>query len=226
MSYYYKRTNEFELLEYEGTLSYFQDVVRCYLESILTLADSNPNVTNINSKNLNKLVLLSNMLIKNYEVYKQDLEPDEGTLLQSWISLGAVLEGCLQCFLKIHFYSYENNPVKYKNKKEIPIEQLKAFQLIEYFFGGEGIIKTDEFDKSNIDNIRIQRNFVHLFAGEIIDDWDGLNESLKLVIEVLLDLLSRLPELEDENGFVSLCDNKLYSNVYNLKHKYFILSRH
>lgn len=225
MSYYYQRTDEFELLNYDGTLKYFQNVARCYLESILTLADSNQNVTNINSKNIKKLVLLSNMLIKNYEINKNDLEPDDGPLIQSWISLGAVLEGCLQCFLKIHFYAYENNPVKDRYKKDISIEKLKAFQLIEYFFGGKGIIKTDEYDKNNINNIRIQRNFVHLFAGDVIDDWDNLNESLKLVIEVILDLLSRLPEYENEYGSVTLCDPILEREVYNLKHKYFVLSR-
>ncbi|MER1998924.1 MAG: hypothetical protein ABS882_04045 [Lysinibacillus sp.] len=226
MGYYFDRTKEFEALKYEETVIYFQDVLRCYLESIRTLADANSNVTNINSKKLNKLTVLSNMLLKNYEIHMQELEPDEGALLQSWISLGAVLEGCLQSFLKIYYFSYADNPVRYKNGTMKSIEKLRAYDLIEYFFGGKGIIKTEEFDKNNIDNIRTQRNLIHLFAGEIIDDWDSLNDSLKVVIEVLLDLISRLPELEYEDGYVNLCDRELYNNIYSLKNKYFVLKRH
>lgn len=223
MSYYYERTEEFKLLDYEQTLGYFQNVTRCYLEQVLTLANTHPGVTNVNHKNINKLVALSKMLNKNYEIDKSNFDTNEGPLLQSWISLGAVLEGCLQCFLKIYYYSYDNQPVKDRKRKPISIENLKAFQLIDYFFSGDGIIQKGDFDKNNIDNIRIQRNFVHFFVGDMVDTWDNLNESTKLVIEVLLDLISRLPELEDENGSVSLCDEALYREVYNKKHEYFVL---
>ncbi|WP_277587536.1 hypothetical protein [Psychrobacillus antarcticus] len=223
MSYYYERTVDFENLSYEKTVYFFQKVTKCYLEQVFTLSNSNPNVTNMNRKNIDKIIALSRMLNKNYEMFKLDAESDTGFLLQSWISIGAVLEGCLQSFLKIYYYSYDNQPVRNTKGKKIKIEELKSYQLVEYFFSGDGIIQNGEFDKNNIDNIRVQRNLVHFFVGETIATWDNLNVSIKMVIEILLDLISRLPELEDENGSVSLCDENLYSEVYKMKHQWFLL---
>lgn len=222
MRFYYKRSTEFETLDFTETILFFEKVTQCYLEQILTLADSNTNVTGINHKNISKLVSLAKMIKRNYEMDKIQSEQDDGAVLQSWISLGAVLEGCLQSFLKIYQSSYDNQPVLDHKSKKISIEKLKSYQLIEYFFSGAGIIQNGEFKKSNIDNIRIQRNLVHFFAGDEINNWDTLNKSVKLVIEILFDLISRLPELEDEYGYVSLCDEELLREINCKKYRWFI----
>lgn len=227
MAYYYKRTESFENMSYEETTLYFQKITECYLKSILTLTSLNSTTTNLNERNIGRIIALSKMLNKNY-VHKSDSEFNEGSLLQSWVSLGAVLEACLHSFLKINSNAYSKNPVTYydKRKKEdvvIEIERLTSYNLIEYFFGGKGIIQAAEFEKAEINNVRINRNLIHIFAGTITADWEEINNSLKLVIEVILDLISRLPEIETEFGYLDLCDPDLYSEVYKLKREWFVL---
>lgn len=230
--YYYQRTKEFEDLSLIKSLEFLKKVITCYTQEIKTLVNYNYTITNISEFNLDKVNSLACVLSVNYNAYLDNVlegkeAVEKGLLLQSWISLGAVLEGALQMFLKIHNYSYQNAPVIRKIKKgniEVRIEKINLFELIEYFFDeNNGIIKSNTYDKDNIDLIRTSRNLVHFFTDDELLSWEEFNKSIKLIIEVILDLLNRLPEVQDENGFVEGSDPELSRYIRLQKQEWFNL---
>ena len=233
-SYAWNSTEEFDNLSIEEGLEFLKKVVTYYAEEVDFLSSYNLNVKNVDSNKLEKLKALAYVLRVNYK-FKEDMViflddnselEEKGLLLQSWISLGAILEGTMLLFLSIYNHSYDNDPVLNRDNKKIKIKELKLFDLIKYFFDKEeGIFKGGTFDENEVHIIRIEKDLVHLFNNKLLKSWNDFSHYLKIVIELLLELISRLPDVEDENGSVSSGNDELRRYIYKTKNQWFTFGK-
>ncbi|MGG3497413.1 hypothetical protein ABES08_16930 [Peribacillus simplex] len=229
-SYVWNPTEEFNNLGTDEGLEFLKKLVTYFAEEIDFLSSYNQNITNVDEIRLEKLKSLAYALKVNYKFKEnQNLFSDgnseleeKGLLLQSWISLGAILESTMLLFLSIYNHSYDNNPMLDRKNKKINIEDLKLVKLIEYFFDThKGIFKGGTIDENEVHIIRLERNLVHLFNNKEVKSWTDFNYCLKIIIELLFELISRLPDVEDENGSVSSGNDDLRRYIYKTKNQLF-----
>ncbi|MFG3613481.1 hypothetical protein [Rummeliibacillus stabekisii] len=114
---YLERTEEFNKLKTEDLLVYFEKIVEYYSSEANILINSNYKTSNLTQFQLEKLNGLSTVLSLNYKAYFDSIFEEKfkfyekGLLIQSWVSLGAILESIMQIFLKVYQYAYDLDPI-------------------------------------------------------------------------------------------------------------------
>lgn len=82
--------------------------------------------------------------------------------------------------------------------KNLPlIEKMTLEPLIAFYFTN-GIIEPKEYTDEELRRIRDYRNSIHSFQKRKIGNWDELNHYGKVLLMVLIDMYSRIPDIPDE----------------------------
>lgn len=85
-----------------------------------------------------------------------------------------------------------------KQKSELPkIHRITLSDLLQFYFS-EDVISKEDFSQDELEKIRDYRNSIHAFQKRDIGTWDELNEYLKLVLMLVIEIIHRLPMLPDE----------------------------
>ncbi|MFG3613482.1 hypothetical protein [Rummeliibacillus stabekisii] len=93
---------------------------------------------------------------------------------------------------------------------------------MKFFDAKKGILNSiKKFGKEEFDTVRIERNLIHFFRGEEVKTWSEFKESIKTLIEFLLELTDRLPDYETEYGYLNGNDTELRRYIYDKKRSWF-----
>lgn len=254
-------TEEFKKMPLAETLKWVEKI-SCHMASeidfLKDFESDYPEVLEdlLNEETMNRFKGLAMSLkfpFENFKSYSDEPAKamlEQGLLVQSWSSLGSLLESTLQMFLAFYYRFYvqsewskwdkeaidqikeelgslkekleeiveQNNAndekgltsrvktsfltkVKdiLKQKSDLPkIERITLSELIAFYFSEDVLGSNDAYNDEDLKTIANYRNSIHAFQKRTIGTWEEYNNYLKLVILVMLDILSRLPDIPSE----------------------------
>jgi len=118
----------------------------------------------------------------------------DGVLILAWTNLGSLIEGSLKLFLAVFYDDYKKDleAVTDRNDNIIDPDTLGLEKLRQFFNRKNTMLWSKEWNDFVL-KIQGYRNSIHAFKNRKIGTFDEFEDSVKIYLELLMTINSRLP---------------------------------
>lgn len=121
------------------------------------------------------------------------LKDDSGALILAWTNLGSLVEGTMKLFLSIWYKDYEIDVEAIKKRGKLISPDCLQIESMRHFFKKRIWKKEDKDWDRWIKHVQQRRNAIHAFRDRDIGDFDEFFSNVRIYLEFLRYINSRLP---------------------------------